>query len=68
MTQESVEGQMFSLAEQAMGSDRIVSVEEVLKMVDSVTTEEVNAVSTYYYGEWEPLHFLQHFNEGKQLL
>lgn len=45
MTQESVEGQMFALAEQAMGSDRVVSVEQVCEMVDSVTTEDVNAVA-----------------------
>ena len=45
MMSESIEGQMTNLAEQAMGSDRIHSVDEICKMVDAITVDDVNAVS-----------------------
>lgn len=45
MMQESCEGVMMNLAEQAMGSDRVISLEEVSKMVDSVTVADVSAVA-----------------------
>ena len=44
MMQESCEGQMTNLAEQALGSDRIHSTDEICKMVDSITVADVNAV------------------------
>lgn len=45
--QESIEGAMTNLAEQAMGSDRPHSIEEICKMVDSVTVDDVNTVSSF---------------------
>ena len=49
MMQESCEGQMTNLAEQALGSDRMHSANEICKMVDAITVDDVNAVSLFIY-------------------
>ena len=38
---------MTNLAEQALGSDRMHSADEICKMVDAITVDDVNAVSLF---------------------
>ena len=44
---------MTNLAEQALGSDRIHSTEEICKMVDSVTVDDVNAVRSFSPSDYQ---------------
>ena len=48
MSQETGEGQFMDLIEQVMGSDRLLSSSDVCKMVDSISKDDVVAVSSLY--------------------
>ena len=48
MSQETGEGQFMDLIEQVMGSDRLLSSTDVCKMVDSISKDDVVAVSSLY--------------------
>lgn len=45
MTLENGEAVLMNLAEQAVGSDKITSITQVIKMVDSIQTSDVVNVS-----------------------
>ena len=49
MSQETGEGQFMDLIEQVMGSDRLLSSTDVCKMVDSISKDDVVAVSSLYF-------------------
>ena len=46
MMQESIEGQFFNLAEQVMTSDQLQGADDICKAIDSITKDQVVAVSS----------------------